>query len=100
MIDVDPIQHDPGCELPYKVRCHMATDDPLSELHQMAASLGLRRAWFQNTPTHPHDDLTPGKRAQAIRRGAQAVSTLDLMRRWYQQTLGQGVPSQTKEEAR
>jgi hypothetical protein len=63
MISVDAIAHYPMCQLPYKDWCHMATDSDLEELHQMAARLGLRRVWFQNTPTHPHYDLTPGKRA-------------------------------------
>lgn len=100
MIYVDVIQHYPQCQLPYKGWCHMATDGPLSELHQMAARLGLRRCWFQNTPGHPHYDLTPGKRTQALRFGAHAVSTLDLVRCCYPQILGQGAPSQIKEEAR
>ena len=100
MIYVDAIQHYPQCRLPYKHWCHMATDGPLSELHQMAARLGLQRSWFQNTSGHPHYDLTPGKRAQAIRCGAQAVSALDLVQRCYPQTLGRGVPSPTQEEVR
>lgn len=78
MIYVDPIQHYPQCRLPYKHWCHMATDGPLSELHQMAEQLGLRRAWFQNKPTHPLYDLTPGKRAAShpVRRvGGQHART-------------------------
>ena len=98
MIYVDTIQHYPQCRLAYKDWCHMATDGPLSELHQMAARLGLRRAWFQDAPGHPHYDLTPGKRALAMRFGAQAVSTLELVQRCYPQTLGRGVLFHTKEE--
>ena len=79
MIYVDAIQHYPQCRLPYKDWCHMATDASLEELHHKAARLGLRRAWFQNKLTHPHYDLTPGKRAQAIRPGARAVSTPELL---------------------
>ena len=94
MIYVDAIQHYPRCRLPYKDWCHMATDGPLSELHQIAARLDLRRSWFQDKPGHPHYDLTPAKRALAIRLGAQAVSTLELIRRCYPQTLGQGMPRQ------
>jgi hypothetical protein len=91
MIYVDAITHYPDCALPYKDWCHMATDSDIAELHHMAARLGLRRAWFQNKPTHPHYDLTPAKRAQAIRLGAQAVSTHELLRRCYPHTLGKGV---------
>ena len=99
MISVDAIQHYPRCRLPYKHWCHMATDGPLSELHQMAARLGLRRAWFQNKPGYSHDDLTPGKRAQVLRFGAQAVGTLELVQRCSPQMLGQGWLPPTKEDA-
>ena len=98
MIYVDPVRHYPQCRLPYKDWCHMATDGPLSELHQMAANLGLRRAWSQDMPTHPHYDLTPGKRAQAIRLGAQAVSAEELAQCCYPQTLGKGLSSRKTQE--
>jgi hypothetical protein len=53
-----------------------ATDDhDLSELHAMAQRLGLKRAWFQDKPGTPHYDLTPTKRTQAIKLGAQATSS-------------------------
>jgi len=97
MIYVDAIQHYPHCRLPYKDWCHMATDGPLCELHAMAARLGLRRTWFQNKPTHPHYDLTPAKRAQAIKYGAQAVSAHELLRRCYPETLGKGLFPRTGE---
>lgn len=93
MIYVDAIQHYPQCQLRYKDWCHMAIDASLEELHAIAAKLGLRRAWFQNKPTHPHDDLTPAKRALAIWLGAQAISTHELVRRCYPETLGKGIPS-------
>ena len=84
MIYVDSIQHYPDCGLPYKYWCHMATDDhDLSELHAMARRLGLKQSWFQDKPATPHYDLTPTKRALAIRYGAQAVSTIELARRCF-----------------
>lgn len=49
--------------------CHMWADT-LDELHAMAEHIGMRRAWFQNKPKFPHYDLTPGRRAAAIRAGA------------------------------
>ena len=100
MIYVDAVVHYPHCPLRYKDWCHMATDTSLEELHQMAARLGLRRAWFQDTPTHPHYDLTPAKRAQALRLGAQAVSTRELIWRCYPQSLGNGLSPQRTEEVR
>jgi hypothetical protein len=54
--------------------CHL-TADTLDELHAFAGRLGLKRAWFQNHPRHPHYDLTPGKRAQAVRMGAVEYDT-------------------------
>jgi Protein of unknown function (DUF4031) len=61
------------------------TADMQEELHEFAARLVLRRSYFQ--PGRPlggqpspfwHYDLTAGKRAQALRLGARAVSWRDL----------------------
>ncbi len=52
--------------------CHMMATD-LKELHAMADRIGLRRAWFQDHPLHPHYDLVPGKRALAVKFGAVPV---------------------------
>lgn len=67
--------------LRHKTWCHMATDGDLSELHELAQRIGLKRSWFQNHATHPHYDLTPNKRALAIRLGAVPVSSQELVRR-------------------
>jgi hypothetical protein len=91
MISVDAIQHSPDGTLPSTRWCHMATEGSRSELRQMTAKLGLRHVWFGDKPTHPHDDLTPAKRAQAIQLGAQAVSTHELLRRCYPHIPGNGL---------
>lgn len=47
--------------------------DTLDELHAFAASIGLRRSWFQSKPgrpDHDHYDLTASKRDEAILAGA------------------------------
>jgi len=64
---------------------HMIADSQ-DELHEFAARLGLRRSYFQ--PGRPrgdgspsplwHYDVTAGKRQQAIRLGAVAVSWREL----------------------
>lgn len=72
--------------------------DTREELHEFAARLGLRRDWFQDPcvdgkpfPAKPgsphaemwHYDVTAGKREQAIRLGAQPVTSregLNIMR--------------------
>jgi len=81
MIFVDSIQYYPRCRLPYKHWCHMATDDhDLSALHTLARRIGLDRAWFQDKPGAPHYDLTPTKRTQTLKLGAQATSSVELAR--------------------
>jgi hypothetical protein len=56
--------------------------DTEEELHEMAARLGLKRAWFQEPPkaSVPHYDLTPSRRALAIRYGAVFKSAKDQAR--------------------
>lgn len=63
---------------PTRIRCFQAGSchlmaDTLDELHAFAARLGLRSAWFQPHPRWPHYDLTPGRRAEAVRLGAVEV---------------------------
>lgn len=50
-----------------------AWDDP-AELHALAASIGLRRAWYQDHPwPHGHYDVTEPRRQAAIAAGAVPV---------------------------
>lgn len=53
------------------VMCHMVADT-LGELHAMAESIGMRRAWFQPF-SFPHYDLAKARRAEAVRLGAVEV---------------------------
>lgn len=48
--------------------------DSLQDLHEFAAGIGLKRAWFQDhrLPERAHYDLTRGKRDLALERGAIA----------------------------
>lgn len=66
--------------------------DTQDELHAFAASIGLKRSWFQpgkprpdGTPSHLwHYDVTDSKREQAIHAGAQPVTwreAAEIMRR-------------------
>ncbi|QIS16897.1 DUF4031 domain-containing protein [Nocardia arthritidis] len=72
--------------------CHL-TADTRQELHRFAARIGLRRTWFQDPvvsgkpwPAKPgspharmwHYDLTPGKRAAAIRAGAIEITNTEM----------------------
>lgn len=61
--------------------CHLYADS-LTELHDFAARIGMQRAWFQEGPTHfrCHYDLTPARRAEAVRLGAIEVRRLEFWR--------------------
>lgn len=52
--------------------CHLVADT-LAELHAFAKRLGLKRAWFQSL-SYPHYDLTPNKRALAVKLDAKELS--------------------------
>jgi len=62
----------------YGKSCHLFADT-VSELHTFAASIGLKREWFQDT-RHPHYDLTASKRRQAVREGAIEISARDYIK--------------------
>lgn len=56
------------------------TADTVEELHAFAATIGLRREWFQPSSTRPeahHYDVTDSKRDEAILAGAIAESWRD-----------------------
>lgn len=63
--------------------CHMFTDDlDLSELHAVAAAIGMKRAWFQDKRAAPHYDLTASRRALALAQGAVPVGRREAVRIW------------------
>jgi hypothetical protein len=54
--------------------CHMFIDGTdLEELHVFAERIGLKRQWFQDKRIAPHYDLTPSRRALAVKLGAVEV---------------------------
>src|SRR5436190_4285874 len=62
-------------------RCgHLVSDSSIEELHEFAASLGLRREWFQRKSV-PHYDLTGEHYELALERGAILVSSREIVRR-------------------
>ena len=60
--------------------CHLVADS-LDELHAFAAKLGLRRAWFQNTASYPHYDVTVAVRDRAISLGAVLADRRTMIER-------------------
>jgi hypothetical protein len=77
-----------------KPSCHLTTDGDPEELHRFAARLGLRREWAQdpNNLQLLHYDLTPSKRAFALRLGAKYVSGIEQARRRTAKETGQAPP--------
>lgn len=55
------------------VMCHMVADNE-TELHAMAARIGVRRRWYQGD----HYDVALSKRALAVQAGAVEVSLRTL----------------------
>ncbi|MGT2430927.1 DUF4031 domain-containing protein [Cupriavidus basilensis] len=49
--------------------CHLVADS-LTELHDFARRLGLRRSWFQERSVYPHYDVTVSVRDKALVLGA------------------------------
>ena len=71
--------------LRYKKWSHMVSDVSAEELHEFAAKLGLKREWSQERPKSSahHYDIVPTKRALAIKLGAIAVTSRELVKRNY-----------------
>jgi len=54
--------------------CHMFTDSvDLTELHEMAARIGMKADWFQPSRVAPHYDLVKARRDAAVAFGAVEV---------------------------
>lgn len=89
MIFVDPLCNN-GWKLGPNSHLFVAPETPIEDLHIFAQSIGLRRAWFQHKPGKlPHYDVTKGKRAVAVRRGAVELTraeTVEILRKWRQPT--------------
>lgn len=65
--------------------CHMwAAPEHVDELHALAARIGLKRKWYQERKRVPHYDLTPSKRAAAIKAGAKALDRNASVASWRQ----------------
>ncbi|MGA2836716.1 MAG: DUF4031 domain-containing protein [Acidimicrobiales bacterium] len=57
--------------------------DSVDELHEFAARMGMRRAWFQDRPGRPHHahyDVPERARAEAVARGAVELTWRELGR--------------------
>lgn len=63
--------------------CHMFTDTvDLTDLHAMAAQIGMKRAWFQQVRAAPHYDLTASRRRAAVALGAVEVVRHEAVGIW------------------
>lgn len=52
-----------------------------------ALQIGLKESWFQDRPNFPHFDLTPSRRARAIKAGAVETDLRDFLRSCSKTTL-------------
>ena len=61
----------------------MVSDTSEEELHAFAARIGLKREWAQLRPkaSAAHYDLTPRRRAMAVKLGAVEVTGRELVTR-------------------
>ena len=69
--------------------CHMfvGPETDIEVLHQFAARIGMKRAWFQHKPGKkmPHYDLNERRRKAAVANGAIALdraAAVQVIRRW------------------
>lgn len=68
----------------WPVACHLFADS-VAELHLFAASIGLRREWFQLTHgTFAHYDLNESRRAKAIAAGAIELDRRAAVAKWHE----------------
>lgn len=69
--------------LPGRDWCHLISDESDDELHAFAEKIGMKRAWAQLPPkaSTPHYDLTPSRRAAAVKAGRsrQTATTSSLL---------------------
>lgn len=71
--------------------CHM-TADTREELHAFAAKLGLKRGWFQDDEPFWHYDVVTRVRIEALRLGAEPVSTRELVKLSLKREGHEGLP--------
>lgn len=77
MILVDELVHYAKSPIGPRAWCHMVSDTSISEMHEMAAKIGMKRAWFQGD----HYDLVASRREAALANGAQEVTARELVKR-------------------
>lgn len=75
----DVFVDDPRWRLGRMHMCHMYSPS-MEALHGMAAAIGVARHHFQDKPGFPHYDVCKAKRHDALRRGAIAISSREMVR--------------------
>lgn len=85
--------------LPGRRWCHMVSDTSEEELHAFARRVGMRREWAQLRPraSAAHYDLTPSRRARAVRLGAVEVTGRELVLRNFDGLRRRGLLATAKE---
>lgn len=78
MIYVDDPMSIPGSK--FDGYCHLLNDGPFQDLMDFARQLGLRPEWLQHSSALGgtwHFDISPTKRALAVKKGATEIATRD-----------------------
>ena len=79
---VDPMFNHGGSEtFRWKRSCHMYADT-LEELHVMADLIGMKRSWFQDSPSLQHYDLVESRRIVAVKNGAVEHDRRQSVEKW------------------
>jgi Protein of unknown function (DUF4031) len=74
---------------------HLIADSE-DELHDFAAGMGMRKAWFQDKPGRPHHahyDLPERARSEAVARGAVEITWRELGRKLRDRRVDAGPPA-------
>ena len=58
--------------------CHLVADT-ITELHEFAGKLGLKKAWFQHSASFPHYDVTVEVKAVALELGALPGNRIEII---------------------
>lgn len=59
---------------------HLISNASFDELHEFAASIGLKREWYQNKRIPHYDLTTQHMKAKAIKHGACLVNSREIVR--------------------
>jgi hypothetical protein len=78
---VDSLSHRGWRLRGHLVRSSHMIADSISELHEMAKRIGMKRDWFQSNASTVHYDLTEKRRTEALKLGAVELDRLSFVQK-------------------